>query len=108
VVNGSPNRWFNPAAFVLPIAGTYGGLGRGTYDGPGLASLDVSLLKNTFITERMNLQFRVEAFNLLNHSNFGTPNAIVFAGTNPSSSAGLITTAATFPRQIQFGLKLSF
>ena len=108
VVTGSPNRWFNPAAFVLPTAGTYGGLGRGTYDGPGLASLDVSLLKNTFIAERINLQFRVEAFNLLNHSNFGTPNAIVFAGTNPSSSAGLITTAATFPRQIQFGLKLSF
>jgi hypothetical protein len=108
VVLGNPNQWFNPAAFLLPTAGTYGNLGRGTYEGPGLADVDLSLLKNTAISERVNLQFRVEAFNILNHTNYGTPNAIVFSGTSVSSSAGLITTAATFPRQIQFGLKLIF
>jgi hypothetical protein len=108
VVLGSPNQWFNPAAFLLPTPGTYGSLGRGVYNGPGLAELDLSLLKSTAISERMNLQFRVEAFNVLNHSNFGTPNAIVFSGAGPSPSAGLITTSATTPRQLQFGLKLIF
>ena len=41
-----PNQWFNPNAFVLPAAGTYGNLGRGAFTGPGLADLDLSLFKN--------------------------------------------------------------
>ena len=77
--------------------------------GPGLSTVDVSFIKNIPVSERINLQFRSEFFNLLNHSNFGTPNPIVFAGTNGiSSSAGLITLTATTSRQIQFGLKLIF
>jgi hypothetical protein len=108
IILGNPNEWFNPNAFVLPTAGTYGNLGRGTFTGPGLADLDVSLFKNTGLSERTNLQFRAEFFNVLNRANFGTPNAIVFSGTNTSSSAGLITTTATTSRQIQFGLKLIF
>ncbi len=108
VVLGNPNQWFNPKAFILPTPGTYGNLGRGTYSGPGLADADVSLLKNTSIFERATLQFRAEFFNVLNHANFGTPNAIVFSGGNVSSSAGLITSTATTSRQIQFGLKLIF
>ena len=108
VILGNPNEWFNPAAFILPPAGTYGDLGRGTYSGPGLVSLDTSLLKNTPLSERANLQFRAEFFNVLNHTNLGTPNAIVFSGTAVSPSAGLITATATTSRQIQFGLKLLF
>ena len=108
VVTGNPNQWFNPNAFILPAAGTYGNVGRGVYWGPGLAETDLSVLKTTAIRENVNLQFRAEFFNLLNHSNFGTPNAIVFSGTSFSPSAGLITTQATTPRQIQFGLKLIF
>jgi len=68
----------------------------------------VSLFKTTKLTERTNLQFRAEFFNALNHPNFGTPNATVFAGTAFNPSAGLITTTATTSRQIQFGLKLVF
>jgi hypothetical protein len=105
---GNPNEWFNPNAFVLPAAGTYGDLGRGTYQGPGLAELDLSLVKNIAIADRMKLQFRSEFFNISNRTNFGTPNAIVFSGTAISPSAGLITTTATTSRQIQFGLKLIF
>ena len=45
---------------------------------------------------------------MLNHANFGTPNATVFSGTGISASAGLITTTTTTSRQIQFGLKLIF
>jgi hypothetical protein len=108
VVLGNPNQWFNPAAFMLPAAGTYGDLGRGTYTGPGLAELDLSLVKNIPVGERMHLQFRSEFFNILNHTNLGTPNAIVFSGGAISPSAGLISATATTSRQIQFGLKLIF
>ncbi len=108
VVLGNPGQWFNPNAFVLPAPGTYGNLGRGVYEGPALADTDVSLFKTTALRKNVSLQFRAEVFNLLNRSNFGTPNATVFSGTAFSSSAGLITSQATFPRQIQFGLKLVF
>jgi len=108
VVTGNPNQWFNPNAFLLPAAGTYGNLGRGTYLGPGLANVDFSLFKTLPLRERLNLQFRAEAFNVLNHTNFGTPNAIVFSNGAISPTAGLITTTATTSRQIQLGLKLVF
>ena len=108
IVLGSPNQWFNPNAFALPAAGTWGTLGRGTFTGPGLADVDVSLFKNTAVAEKATLQFRAEFFNLLNHANFGPPNATVFSGGAVSASAGLITATATTSRQIQFGLKLIF
>jgi Carboxypeptidase regulatory-like domain/TonB-dependent Receptor Plug Domain len=108
VILGSPTGWFNPNAFTLPAAGTYGNLGRGTYSGPGLADLDTSLFKTFPVTERVSLQFRAEFFNALNRVNFGTPNATVYSGTTYSPSAGLITSTATTSRQIQFGLKLIF
>ena len=78
------------------------------YRGPGLADLDLSLFKNTRVTEKATLQFRAEVFNVLNHANLGTPNATVFSSGAINPSAGLITTLATTPRQIQFGLKLIF
>jgi hypothetical protein len=108
VVLGKQTQWFNPNAFLIPAAGTWGNLGRGVYRGPGLASVDLSVLKNTAVTENVNLQFRAEFFNALNHTNLGTPNAIAFSGTTPSPSAGLIIATATTARQIQFGLKLIF
>ena len=108
VVLGTQAQWFNPNAFLLPAAGTYGNLGRGVYSGPGLADVDLSVFKNTALAERVNLQFRSEFFNLLNRTNLGTPNATVFSGASINPSAGLITTLATTPRQIQFGLKLIF
>ncbi len=108
IVLGQPGQWFNPNAFVLPAFGTYGNLGRGVFTGPGLADLDLSILKNTPISEKTSLQFRAEFFNIVNHPNFASPNATVFSGTAANASAGLITTLATTPRQIQFGLKLIF
>lgn len=108
VVLGQQTRWFDPNAFTLPAFGTFGNVGRGIYEGPGLANVDLSLLKNTSISERLRLQFRTEFFNALNRTNLGTPNAIVFSGGAISGSAGLITSTATASRQIQFGLKLIF
>ena len=108
VVLESPNRWFNPNAFVLPTPGTFGNLGRGVLTGPGLATVDLSLFKNAALSERVSLQFRAESFNLFNRPNFGPPNSIVFSAGAVNSSAGIITSTTTTSRQIQFGLKLIF
>jgi hypothetical protein len=108
VITGNPAQWFNPAAFLQPPAnsGFYGNLGRDTLIGPGVATWDFSALKDTSIHERLTLQFRAEIFNLLNHTNFNTPNLIVFTPSGVSGTAGAITSTSTTARQIQFALKL--
>jgi hypothetical protein len=108
VILGSPNQWFNPAAFLAPPnnSGFYGNLGRDTLIGPGLATWDLSFMKDTRIQERLNLQFRAELFNFLNHPNFSFPNVVAFTPSGVSPTAGLITATSTTSRQIQFGLKL--
>ena len=109
VILGKQTKWFDPNAFLFPTAGTFGNLGRGTLTGPGLATVDISLFKNTRISERINTQFRAEAFNVTNHANFGTPNPVVFASNGAfSPTAGVITKTATTSRQIQFALKITF
>jgi Carboxypeptidase regulatory-like domain len=110
VIEGNPNQYFNPNAFLVPLNGTYGTAGRDILEGPGLVSVDLSLSKRIAIRERLNLQFRAEFFNVLNHTNFNSPNPIVFTAATggPSSTAGLITSTTTTSRQIQFGLKLGW
>ena len=108
VIVGKPEQWFDPHAFQMPIAGTFGNVSRGSLRGPGLVSVDTSLFKKIKLGERMNMQFRVEAFNLFNHSNFAYPNQIVFAGSSYSSSAGQITATATTSRQLQLAVKVMF
>ena len=108
VILGNPNQWFNPAAFLAPptASGFYGNLGRDTLEGPGLATWDFSVLKDTPLREGLNLQFRAEMFNLLNRANFNTPNSVLFTPSGVSPTAGVITSTSTTSRQIQFGLKL--
>ena len=108
VILGNPNQWFNPAAYLQPPnnSGFYGNLGRDTLSGPGLATWDFSVLKDTQLRERTRLQFRAEFFNILNHANFNTPNAVVFTPSGVSPTAGVITSTSTTSRQIQFSLKL--
>ena len=105
VILGKVNKWYDPRAFSLPLSGTFGNVSRGSYQGPRLVNIDTSLFKKISISERVSMQFRAEVFNLFNHANFGTPNAVVFSGSNFSSSAGVITSTATTSRQIQFALK---
>ncbi len=107
VILGKPNGWFNPAAFLAPPnnSGFFGNLGRDTLIGPGLATWDLSAMKDTRIREGLKLQFRAEFFNVLNRANFNTPNAVVFTPAGVSPTAGVITGTATTSRQIQFGLK---
>lgn len=108
IIVGTPNEYFNPNAFMIPASGTYGNVGRDTLIGPGLATLDLALMKNTSLSERMHLQFRAEFFNILNRANFNTPNAVVFTSSSaaPSPTAGVISSTSSTSRQIQFGLKL--
>jgi len=110
IILGKVNEWFNPEAFLAPPnnSGFYGNVGRDTLIGPGLATWDFSLLKDTRIKEKTNVQFRAEFFNLLNRANFNTPNAVVFTPTGVSPTAGVITSTSTTSRQIQFGLKLQW
>ena len=108
VVLGNPSKYFDPAAFTVPLNGTYGNAGRDILEGPGLTDIDISASKRIPVSERINLQFRAEIFNLLNHPNFNTPNPIIFTAATggPSPTAGVITSTTTTSRQVQFGLKL--
>lgn len=110
LILGGPNRYYDPNAFIVPLNGTYGNVGRDTLEGPGLAQLDLSAAKRIILTERVSLQFRTEFFNILNHTNFNSPNPIVFTAATggPSPTAGVITSTTTTSRQIQFGLKLQW
>jgi hypothetical protein len=109
IITGTPDQWFNPAAFLLPRAGTFGNAGRDILEGPGLLSLDGSFFKTFHLGETMRLQFRAEFFNPMNHTNFGWPIISTFTVAGPaSSSAGRITSTATTSRQIQLGMKLAW
>jgi hypothetical protein len=103
--------WYNPNCYGLEPVGTYGDTGRNTLRGPGFFNMDVLLSKDTKLTEWLNVQFRAEFFNILNHPNFGIPTGSVFTTTGAiSSAAGVITSTNqnTNPRQIQFALKFRF
>jgi len=110
LVLGKTDQWFNPAAFLAPPAnsGFWGNAGRSTIPGPGLATWDFSVIKDTTLTERFRLQFRAEFFNLLDRANFNTPNLIVFTSGSsaPNPTAGAITSTSTTARQLQFAVKL--
>lgn len=93
-----------------------GNAGRNILISPGVTSLDFSLFKNNHIkriSERFNIQFRAEIFNILNHPNFAPPiqgvNTDVFDGTGtPNPTAGLLTKTTTTAREIQFAVKIIF
>jgi len=93
-----------------------GNAGRNILIGPGVTSLDFSMFKNNYIrriSERFNVQFRAEIFNILNHPNFAPPatptNTDIFDGTGTlNPAAGLLTRTTTTAREIQFALKVIF
>jgi hypothetical protein len=95
--------WFDPAAFTIPAAFTWGTLGRNPLNAPALYNFDFSLAKKFRFSEHKELQFRWELFNGLNHPQFGLPNATVGVG-----GAGTITSTQRANRQMQFALRLSF
>jgi hypothetical protein len=104
-------RWFDTAALTVPAALTYGNAGRSILEGPGLINLDFSLMRNFRLTESKRLEFRFEAFNLTNHTNFRLPgnscSATVPGGPCTGGTFGVIGSAFE-ARDLQLGFKLYF
>jgi hypothetical protein len=115
-VKGGIVQYFDPTLFVMPAPGTVGNAGRNSLRGPGFATVDMSLSKTVDLPRTASLQFRVEAFNLLNRANFATPvvNSATPLLIGPRGSgiinpaAGRITTLAGDARRMQFAVKMLF
>jgi hypothetical protein len=98
----STGRWFNTSAFVAPPAYQFGVLARNTMRGPGLFNTDMTLSKGFHFHERFGAEIRAEAFNLLN-----TPNLTQLGRIVNASDFGQVNSQLP-PRQLQFGVKLTF
>ena len=113
-VLGRSEQWFDPAAFALQPAGTFGNTGRGDFTGPNLRTLDLALTRRAtwgLLGADGRIEFRLEAFNILNRANFGPPALLAFSGVDNEgllSTFGRITTTVTSSRQIQLGVKVLF
>lgn len=103
---GTKNHyWFDPSSFTDNALGTEGNTPRGYFRGPGFWNMDITLAKDTMITEGKTLQLRIDFFNVMNHTNFANPSGNVASGNfgrilavrNPSNS-----------RLIQLGARFSF
>src|ERR1700682_5351569 len=116
-----PNRgvdgYFNPAAFTDPVQvrsvtgvpiTLFGNAARRVGRGPGSTNFYFSLFKNFRVRERVNAQFRAEAFNLTNTPTFFLPSASNPALSIGSPNFGRLSSSSATGRQIQFGLKVSF
>jgi hypothetical protein len=116
--NPSPAGWYNRDAFFQAPVGQFGTVGRNTASSPGIFAINAEVHKNFRIHENHQLQFRAEAFNALNHPNWGGPNGNILAGSPfpgapanaPHQGFGTINTIpAGIPmRQLQLGLKYTF
>lgn len=121
--NRSITQWINPAAFALPAVGTWGNAGRNIANGPALWQNDSAIEKRFAITERNNVIFRAEAFNLFNRAQYASPAAALSIATTggtrtllvPSSfghitstvnSAGLVGSGT--PRVLEFSLRVTY
>ncbi len=103
--NQSINNWIDSTAFAFPAQYTFGNAGRNIMTGPGFLSTDLSLQRNfgLKLNERSRIEFRAEAFNLMNTPQFGNPNATL---GNPAF--GTIGGTARSNRQMQLGLRFLF
>jgi hypothetical protein len=107
-LNGNPRNglpYFNLAAFSENALGTPGSASRRSFYGPGEINFDMALLKTLQFTESRSLQFRIEAFNAFNHTNFFGPAAV--NGDINSTLFGQVVNAAP-PRLMQAALKFLF
>jgi hypothetical protein len=111
--NPTIDQWFDTACFVQTseITGTYGDSGRGVIRGPGAFNIDASLIKNTKIG-RYTTEIRIEAFNVLNHPQFGNPNTVVgnaaYGTISTMLSSPSCSLCGTVERQVQLAVKVRF
>ena len=106
----SPAEWINPAAFAAPANQTFGNLGRNAFRAPGITQLDVGLARFLTVTERLNVRFRADLFNVFNGPQFAAPNADI-----SQANFGVITTTISnynagrgTPRELQLSVKIVF
>lgn len=101
-------KWFNTSCFSVPGQYTLGSESRTDPQlrGHGIANYNFAIFKRTSLTERFNLEFRAEAFNLFNRVQFGKPNQTISTAAN--DTFGQVTTQANDPRLIQLALRLRF
>ncbi|MBI3951800.1 MAG: TonB-dependent receptor [Acidobacteria bacterium] len=135
-VLGRVDRWFDPKAYALQEPGRLGDAPRNSVRGPKFSNLDFSLTKKFKATEAVGVEFRAEFFNIFNHANFGLPFNQLYVGFVPQFNrvptqaeldalpcnltaaqaqvhscnplTGRISTTVGTPRQVQFGLKVTF
>ena len=107
IAHPGPFHWFDATAYATPVVNTVTGVGpqglvtRNTLRGPGTAEVDFSAIKNFVIFEHLSGQFRAEAFNIINHPNFGNP-----ANNIAATNVGQISSTSADNRDIQFAMKL--
>jgi hypothetical protein len=125
--------WLNPAAFSIPLAGTFGNSSRNSLAGPGLSQFDLTLGKKFPVAEKTNIEFRAEIYNIFNHANFANPGNVRLqqdlpsgpgaAGIQPHQAFSASTAGANFGvltstvsnqigigtnRQVQLSLRFNF
>ena len=116
---GNITGWLNVSGALFTPNDHFGNLGRNTFLGPDWKNADLSIIKNTKVTERLNVQFRADTFDLFNHANFGQPGGGPGAQPNVAFTTGATTigtiSSTRFPtgdsgssRQMQFAVKLQF
>jgi hypothetical protein len=112
LTNNPLGNWFvNPTGAYTLVTNTFGNVGRNSVVGPDFKNFDLSVFKTTKVTEKMNLEFHVDAFDLFNHPNYGQPGRTF----SPTSTSFGIITGTRFPtgdsgssRQMQVAMKLKF
>ncbi len=105
----NPNHYFETNCYTPPGSREIGNLARNTLMGPGAITWDPALFKKFQVTERINLEFRAEMFNVLNRANYGPPASSLYTAAGaPVAGVGIINGTTTSSRQIQFALKLLF
>jgi hypothetical protein len=106
---GDDGTWFDITAFARPTGARFGNVGRNTMRGPGVVNMDLSLFRTFKVTERINLKFQAESFNLSNTPHFANPsgnaNAATFGRITSTQSGG---DAIGRSRELRFGLRLGF
>ncbi|MGA8728452.1 MAG: TonB-dependent receptor, partial [Terracidiphilus sp.] len=116
-ISGTIENWINPAAFTVVPGPGYGDTPRNIVVGPGLWQTDLGVSKRILLSERAQLQFRCETFNLFNRAQYSLPLEEVWlpaTSTAPASIESQVSTASTTPlgtgtpREIQFALRLQF
>jgi len=108
-------------AIVAPADGAFGNAGRGLIRAPNVWQIDLALQKTARLTEKVSMDFRFEAFNILNHTPLGDPGNLDILGgpsfgqitstlgyNNNSDNFFTPTTGSGLPRQIEFMLRVNF